>query len=147
MASPRPATLFDLSAIRRLQTAARLPIADLAEHLGSFVVVEDDSGVVATGGYEKHGELALLRSVTVAADRRRRGLGRAVVDELVAHATAEGRRELWLLCLGGESAEAFFGALGFRAVPRAEVPRALQRSRQFSLPAAEAAPVLRRDLS
>lgn len=139
----RPATLFDLAAVGRLLREARLPVADVAEHLGSFQVGEEAGVLLATGGLEIHGQDALLRSVAVTAARRRQGLGRALVQVLLEDAARREIREVWLLT---EGAAGFFGTLGFQPAERTAAPRALRASRQFTTLCPESALLMRRPL-
>lgn len=60
------------------------------------------------------GKELLLYSVGVRASARRRGIGRALLDEVRRHAAAAGVAEVWLLA-DNPDAEAFYVACGLRA--------------------------------
>jgi N-acetylglutamate synthase-like GNAT family acetyltransferase len=140
----RPATLFDLAAVRDLLRAARLPVADIAEHFGRFLVIEVAGTVAAAGGFEAHGEEVLLRSLVVAPAHRRRGLARSLTAELLAQAAAGGARRAWLLT---DSAAAFFVACGFTATDRESAPRAIRSTRQFTTLCSDTATLMTLDLA
>jgi GNAT superfamily N-acetyltransferase len=77
---------------------------------GDWILVgyDVDGDVVACAGVEHDGDDILVRSVAVAADRRGRGLGRALVDALGDVATA--RR---LVAETDEDAVGFYRRCGF----------------------------------
>jgi GNAT superfamily N-acetyltransferase len=55
----------------------------------------------------------LLYSIGVRASHRRRGVGRALVEEMLRWMRAEGVREVWVLA-DNPGAEEFYAACGFR---------------------------------
>ena len=124
----RPAEAADLADVETLLRDAMLPTAGVAEHFGSFVVVEHRSAVIAAAGLEIHGSTALLRSVVVLERERGRGLGIALTTRLLADAAARGVREVYVLTT---TATAFFPRLGFAPVGRHELPSALDASEEL----------------
>jgi ribosomal protein S18 acetylase RimI-like enzyme len=80
------------------------------------VVVEEDGALVATGTLVAEGDgVGRIVRMSVAGSHRRRGLGRRVVDELVARARARGMRELRVLTdTPWTSAVALYRSCGFR---------------------------------
>jgi N-acetylglutamate synthase-like GNAT family acetyltransferase len=98
---------------------ARLPVDDLDRDGRRFFRFVSDGRVVGYGGYEPHGEHALIRSVVVLPEARGRGYGRGVAALLLEEAGKSGARDAYLLT---DTAEAFFGHLGFTAIDRAEAP-------------------------
>lgn len=113
-----------------LLTGAGLPASDLAGHAKRFYGVRRADGtLIAAGGLEVCGKMALLRSCVVSGERRGEGLGRGLVEALADTAASSGVTELYLLT---ETAEQFFAALGFRVVDRASVPAAISRLSQFA---------------
>jgi amino-acid N-acetyltransferase len=81
--------------------------------------------------------------MAVRADRRRRGVGRALVGALGAALAAEGVGEVYLLTTGSE---AFFAELGFAPFERASVPTEVAASRQFTMACCARATCMRRAL-
>ncbi|MDQ2767020.1 MAG: GNAT family N-acetyltransferase, partial [Gemmatimonadota bacterium] len=96
-ATLRSAVIGDLPDIERLLVASSLPVIGVAEALGTFVVAESDGRLVGVIGLEICGEYALLRSTAVAPDWRDRGLGRRLVERIIAEAEAQGVCALYLL--------------------------------------------------
>jgi amino-acid N-acetyltransferase len=124
----RSAAASDLPAIEALLEADDLPTIDVAEHLANFVVGEGSSGILACGGVEYYGDFALLRSIVVARNARGAGLGKAIVDRLLAECRRRAIRSVALLTT---TAEHYFADQGFAPVSRDEVPRPLLVSSQF----------------
>lgn len=63
----------------------------------SYVVEQDESGaVVAYGGLDLGGDVADVMTMAVAPEAQGRGLGRAVLEELVARARADSAEHLML---------------------------------------------------
>jgi amino-acid N-acetyltransferase len=124
----RPAATDDWAAIEALLTDARLPLDGAQIHLASFIVGEVDGAIVSAGALEHYGDVALLRSVVVSADRRGSAVGSLMYDELLATAKARGIEKLFLLTT---TAAPFFARRGFAQEARAAAPTALQASREF----------------
>jgi amino-acid N-acetyltransferase len=72
------------------------------EEGGRSFAVEDDRGLLGFGAIEGGGSDQLLRSVVLVPSLRRRGLGHALVSQLVGQARADGAARLWLLTTGAE---------------------------------------------
>ena len=120
--------------------SADLPTDDLDEaNVQAFAFADGDGVVVGYGGLEMHGEHALMRSIVVEPARRAQGEGRAIVDRLLAEASACGARRVYLLTT---SARAFFATLGFAVVARAEAPAAILATRQAAGLCAVSAPLM-----
>jgi N-acetylglutamate synthase-like GNAT family acetyltransferase len=78
----------DLAGVRWLLLYEQLPHEDVSERLlDHFLVYRDDKGVVGAIALEPFGEFVLLRSLVVAADHRREGIGGRLT--LAAEAVAE----------------------------------------------------------
>jgi len=139
----RPAVEGDRGAIHRLITAAELPLVGIVELLPSLVVAEVNGAVVGVAGLEVCCDDALLRSVAIAPEWRRRGLGRALVTRLIADAEARGFRALYLLTM---TAEHYFPRFGFQPVDRGVVPAAVRATAEFREACPASATVMRRML-
>jgi N-acetylglutamate synthase and related acetyltransferases len=120
----------DVAEIAARLTAAGLPHEDFARHLGSFLVARPrtERGVVGVIGAEVYGEDALLRSLVVAPNWRRRGVGDALLRELELQAEEWGVRRWWLLTT---TAVKFFAQRGFRVTPRIEAPHGVAATEEF----------------
>jgi N-acetylglutamate synthase-like GNAT family acetyltransferase/SAM-dependent methyltransferase len=120
--SLRPAKPDDLAAIGSLLTANGLPTAGVAEHLSSFIVAAAADGVAGVIGLELAGEAALLRSLAVSADWRKRGLGGALMTQALAAACQAGAATAYLLT---NTAEQFVVRWGFTPIGRSDIPASL----------------------
>jgi [ribosomal protein S18]-alanine N-acetyltransferase len=91
----------------------RLLVAEAGERLVGFVVGK----VVGSG----EGSFAELESVVVEAAARRRGVGRALCEAVIAWCREQGAAELELeVRAGSDGAVALYAGLGFTAVGRRE---------------------------
>jgi amino-acid N-acetyltransferase len=128
-AAIRPADSDDLSSVARLLQTAGLPTADLASaHEFQSWVLEERGSVLGVVGLERFGRAALLRSLAVAPEYRKRGLGQELVARLEHDAQAQGIEQLVLLT---ETAQDFFKRLGYTAIDRAEVSDDVKQSAEF----------------
>jgi amino-acid N-acetyltransferase len=125
----RPATPNDLGAVKDLLTQSDLPLDGVSDSLGSFVVADRGGRIVGVAGLEQCGEYGLLRSAAVAPEWRGRGLGRTLVESVIANAESAGLRALYLLTT---TAEKYFPAFGFRETTRDGVPQAVQATAEFT---------------
>jgi amino-acid N-acetyltransferase len=124
-----PARPADLGEIEALLTANGLPTEGLADHLGHAFVARDAGRIVGAAGLETYPDGGLLRSVVVDSALRGSGLGRQLVEAVIARARTEGLPALYLLTT---TASAYFPRLGFAAISRDLVPSGVQRSVEFT---------------
>lgn len=125
----RRATEEDLEEVEALIRAEGLPSEGLRENLPETWIAEAEGRIQACAAVEFHGPSALLRSVAVARDRRRQGLGTEIV-EVTLKAAADRAERAYLLTKG---AARFFARLGFRRVARDRVPAEVRGSAEFAL--------------
>ena len=117
-----------LAAARAVLTATHLPIDDLAAEGVNLFTFEEAGKIVGYGGFERYGENALVRSIVVVPDRRRRGFGRRIVESVLAQARKHGAERAYLLTI---DAQHYFAGLGFVVVDRAALrPRYWRRGRR-----------------
>lgn len=126
--SLRAATGRDLPAVERLLTASSLPLAGVADSLHSFVVAESGGELVGVAGLEVCRNNALLRSTAVDPAWRGRGVGRQLVERVIAEAEARGIRALYLLTT---TAEHYFPSFGFVRTTREAVPEEVRATAEF----------------
>ncbi len=124
----RVASDQDLSGIVSLLTSFGLPTAGVAMNLTNFLVAEDAGDIVASAGTEAYGPCVLLRSVAVRHDYQGRGVAHELVQRLLERARQSGVRHAYLLTT---TATSYFHRLGFAALPRDQVDRAVQASLEF----------------
>ena len=117
----RPATEADQPTIRRLIKEANLNRMSL--HWPNFVVADEDGAIVGLGQVKAHQDRSReLASIAVVPARQGQGIGRALIERLLArepgvvlHLTC--RREL----------EGYYERFGFRRLERAEYPPYFRR--------------------
>lgn len=126
----RRAKSSDWETIRKLLEESSLPTDDLAqERLDSFLVAEDGDRLIGLIGLELLGTAGLLRSLVVAKEARRAGLGGKLVGSLEAAAQTAGVTEMWLLTV---DAQKFFEGHGYREISRAQAPDAVRSTGEFN---------------
>ncbi len=132
-----------VAAAARLLEAAGLPSSDLTDgHMAHFFHCGAADAPAGLVGVELSGDAGLLRSLVVAPEQRRGGMGAALLEHAADYARSRGARTLYLLT---DSAEEFFAARGFRRVPRDTAPESIRATREFaSLCPASAAFMARR---
>lgn len=124
----RNATSSDLPAVEALLVTNGLPIDGVRENFSSFIVAEDGSSIVGAIGLECFESAGLLRSAVVSIDQRGSGIGRRLVERIIARAEEAGIDELYLLTT---TAENYFPRFGFNRTARSAVPEAVRTSAEF----------------
>ena len=141
----RPATPRDLPEVKRFLTENGLPDLGVEECVENFVVAEDQTGSwIGIAGLETHGNNGLLRSVAVRKASRGKGVGRALVNAVLADARAKGLRNIYLLT---DDATSYFERLGFEIVNRKDVDSAVKTSVEFTEACPDSAIVMRKTIS
>lgn len=131
-------------ALHSALTGAGLPTGDLDLPGRRFFAFRDEADdLLAYGGIEPLGKEALLRSLVIAIDRRRQGLGRQVMARLCELAQGLGAERAWMLTA---RLVPFGLACGFEIVARAEVSAPIRETRQFLELCPDSAVVLRKNL-
>lgn len=125
----REARASDLDAVLALLRENALPDTGVSDSFGSFLVATHDERVVGSCGLERCGSDALLRSVVVAAEVRRSGIGRELVEAALLRARQQRFDGVYLLTT---TAREYFEALGFERALRDEAPDAIRDSWEFS---------------
>ena len=120
----------DESAVKQLLSESGLPIEDItSQHLRHFFGCGSGPELEGLVGLELYGEVALLRSLAVAAARRGSGLGSQLVEHVERYARDQGVKSLYLLTT---TAEAFFLRFGYARLPREEAPEAIKSTKEFA---------------
>jgi amino-acid N-acetyltransferase len=122
----RKATVKDVPTMARMINAfagqgQMLPKSQhqLYQDIRDFVVAVSDERIVGCGALHVIWEdLAEVRSLAVAQDWQGRGLGRMIVETLLAEARSLGLPRVFALTYH----QGFFERLGFRVVPRESLP-------------------------
>lgn len=127
--SIKPIAKSELEGLRLVLLAEGLPVENILDAPVDFFSAQAENGAaVAWGGLEIYGNQAILRSVVVNSVLRGTGAGRKLVRELIDEARIRGLKRLWLLT---NSAENFFGKMGFSHAIRSEAPIEIQNSEEF----------------
>lgn len=111
--------LIEALAFERASWGPRSVRDGLSAALVNAFVVCRTAGVEPDGFalWRSMGDEAEILSIAVAPDRRRSGMGRALLDEVIVSATAEGMRALFLeVDAGNAAARALYDRAGFLKV-------------------------------
>jgi amino-acid N-acetyltransferase len=119
----------DADAVCSLLEQNALPTAGLREHLATTLVARQAGRVVGSAALEVYADGALLRSVAVAGDLQRHGLGAQLTDAALRLARELRVPAVFLLTT---TAEHYFPRFGFARVTRADVPPSLLQSVEFT---------------
>jgi len=118
------------AAVKQLLSESRLPIEDITKlHLQHFFGCGSDLELEGLVGLELYGEVALLRSLAVTAERQGSGLGSKLVEHAEGYARKKGVTSLYLLTT---TAEAFFLRRGYARIPREAAPTAIKGTKEFA---------------
>lgn len=129
--------------LREALAAEGLPTEDLHSAANRFYAWEENGQMLGFAGLERHGPTAILRSVVVAAERRRSGIGRRLVEAVIDRAQPLGHREVYLLTT---TAPEFFERLGFTRIERNAVPPPVAATAEFTRLCPASAVCMRRRL-
>jgi amino-acid N-acetyltransferase len=123
----RKAKVQDIQAIRKLiepsgKSGAMLPVSlsQLYDRIRSFLLYEDEHGTIVgvAALHVSWDDLAEIRSLMVAKDHRKGGIGRKLVESCLAEAEALGVGRVFVLTYIPE----FFGRVGFAEFDKAKLP-------------------------
>jgi amino-acid N-acetyltransferase len=118
------------SAVKQLLSESGLPIEDITDqHLQHFFGCGSGLELEGLVGLELYGDVALLRSLAVTAEKRGSGLGSKLVEHAEGYAREKGVTSLYLLTT---TAEAFFLRRGYARIPREEAPAAIKGTQEFA---------------
>ena len=127
----------------RLLEGSHLPVDGLRHHLATTLVARDNSAIVGSAALEVYADGALLRSVAVAPEWQRRGIGRELTQAAIKQAEQLRLPALYLLTT---TAESYFPKFGFSRIDRADVPTGVRSSVEFTSACPASAVVMRKSL-
>jgi amino-acid N-acetyltransferase len=136
-----PAHAGDMDIVEALLVREHLPLDGLREHPQHMFVARAGDRVVGCASLELYGNAALLRSVVVAAEYRRDGVGESLVGAALRFAERSSVSSVFLLTT---TAEHFFPRFGFTVVDRADVPPAVRASAEFARVCPSSAIIMRK---
>ncbi len=135
----RAAKEGDLDDVISLLIDADLNVEGVHENIGSFVIAFDGDQLVACCGAEAYQFVAVVRSLVVHPEYRRKGVGRRLVRQMLDRLSSRGLREFYVV---PGAAEDFFRKRGFKPCDRDEIhPQVLASNELTTAP--EYARVLR----
>ncbi|WP_217647874.1 arsenic resistance N-acetyltransferase ArsN2 [Dokdonella immobilis] len=118
-----------MAGLRAALSSEGLPHEDIDAEDCRFYRARLDDTVAGYVGLQGNGIHRLLRSMWVQPERRREGMGAALLDAIEYRAAAEGCRTLHLLTT---TANAFFTRHGFRPAERNDAPASIASTREFA---------------
>lgn len=124
----RDAITSDIDQVESILKESNLPTNDIFEYIDNFVVAEQDNKVIGLGGFEKHGDIVLLRSLSVRQEYRGEDVGKSIYELLGSKISHAGINAIYLLT---ETATDYFIKLGFTIIDRTNIPNAVKETRQF----------------
>jgi amino-acid N-acetyltransferase len=119
----------ELDQIRNLLLAENLPTEDLTIAPLLVYGMEVNGQLLAIGALENYGTYALLRSVAVAKNNQKQGIGKQLVTFLENQARKLNIEGLYLLTT---TADRYFRQLKYHEIKREDFPMELQSSAEFS---------------
>lgn len=120
----RAAVDSDLLAINKLLSENGLTTSGVRENLSNFLVTECKE-VVGVIGMEFAGQGAMLRSMAISQEVRKRGLATVLVNRSLKIARDAGMKSIYILT---NTAEGFASRWGFYKIQRSEIPADLMES-------------------
>jgi N-acetylglutamate synthase-like GNAT family acetyltransferase len=123
-----PADTADVIAFLR---EVDLTIAGIGhDNVHLWIERDDSNSIIASTGYERDGDHALIRSVAVSESRRRNGWGRELAEIALTHAGQDGATVAWLF---SRRSGAFWSQLGFEQTTSAALAAVLGNTSQVRL--------------
>jgi amino-acid N-acetyltransferase len=123
----RKAKVQDIQAIKKLvepygKTGVMLPVSlsELYDRIRSFFLYEDESGTIVgvAALHVSWDDLAEIRSLAVAKDHKKKGIGRSLVERCLSDAVKLGVGRVFVLTYIPE----FFSRVGFAEFDKARLP-------------------------
>lgn len=124
----RKATPADLPRVKSLLAAARLPLEGLDDHQRHLWVLDMDGVVVGAIAFEPYKDAGLLRSLILDPARRNQGLGKRLITSGLEEMRKAGLRHAYGLTT---TIPDLLLRLGWREVPRRELPAVLHESMEL----------------
>jgi amino-acid N-acetyltransferase len=137
-----PASQNSFLAAIALLEKNNLPTDDLDPGKQLFVV-EEGGEVIGTVTVEYDFSNALLRSLSVAAEKRNSGIGIMLVEFIEDYVQKQGVRSIYLLT---KTAKEFFLKRGYKIIDRNSVPEFIKNTSEFSLDCCASATVMQKEL-
>jgi N-acetylglutamate synthase-like GNAT family acetyltransferase len=121
-----------LAEVIALLHRVNLPDEGVAQHFRQFLLARADNKIIGCVGLEIYGEAALLRSLAVAPEQQKTGLGRRLTEQALELARTNGLHEIALLTT--TAAEFFKKEFGFQPAERKLYEERFAQSIEWHLP-------------
>lgn len=121
-----------LPEVRHLLHRVNLPVDGVAEHLDNFLVARDNQDLIGCIGLEIYGDYALLRSLAVAPESQKMGLGKDLTAKILHEAENANVREVVLLT--NTAAKFFEQIFSFGPTARSLYDEVFAASPEWQLP-------------
>lgn len=138
-----PASKEEQQTVLQLLQATNLPVEDINENVLLYTLKEEGK-IIGTIGMEHDGATALLRSLSIAQTKRKKGHGERLVAFLEAAAKEKGIGAIYLLTT---TAAQFFANRGYVTVNRSEAPAFIRQTPEFSSICPSSATVMKKELA
>ena len=138
-----PASQNSFTAAIRLLESCSLPTQDIHPGTQLFVMEEGDR-VIGTIAVEYNWDHALLRSLSVDEDFRKKGIGEELVSFIEDYVKKQGVLHIFILTT---TAAGFFSKRGYTKMEREEVPEFIQQTSEFSSVCPASAIIMKKQLA
>ncbi len=139
----RRTTKSDLPAVEAFLMANERPVEGVKDQFERFWLALQSNQIIGCAGLEKYGAIALLRSVAVLPERRKQGIGKALISHIMQDAVSANVTDLYLLTT---HADRYFAGFGFRPLDKSAAPKSLLSSAEFQGACPENATLMRLSL-
>jgi amino-acid N-acetyltransferase len=133
----------DAPAVLRLLERNRLPLEGVTDWMTTTLVAREDGQIIGSAALEIDPDGALLRSVAVAPEAQRQGVGHELTAAAIHLADTLNAPALYLLTT---TAQRFFPRFGFERIAGTDVPAAVQASIECTSACPSTATVMRKTL-
>lgn len=124
----RPASAQDWPQVLRLLDANGLAADDLQQPHGDFLLAWAADEAIGVAGAEPFEDAALIRAVSVAKPHQGTGVGRQLLERLIANLRQQGLRRAYAFTV---TSPEYFAQFKFKRMPHEQAPAALRASAEF----------------
>ena len=137
-----PASQNSFTAAIDLLKKNNLPTEDINSGTQLFVLEEND-GVIGTVAVEYDLNVALVRSLSVAEEKRKSGIGEILMRFIENYVHKQGVHSVYLLTT---TAENFFLKKGYKTIDRNKVPDFIKNTKEYSVLCSSASTLMKKEL-
>ena len=137
-----PASQNSFTAAIELLKKNNLPTEDINSGTQLFVLEEND-GVIGTVAVEYDFNVALVRSLSLAEEKRKSGIGEILVRFIEHYVHKQGVHSVYLLTT---TAENFFLKKGYKRIDRNKVPDFIKNTKEYSVLCSSSSTLMKKEL-